>query len=65
MGIDPNGALHVQNVFTLIVERREQVPFSMDIENKELMYECSPEHLLMGTARLKNKTMKQRKKVKR
>ena len=33
-------ALQVQNVFTVIVERREQVPFSMAIENGELMHEC-------------------------
>ena len=46
-------ALHVQNVFTVIVERREQVPFRMAIENGELMHECSPEHLRIGTARLK------------
>ena len=47
-------ALHVQNVFTVIVEQREQVPFSMAIENGELMQDCSLEHLRMGTARLKN-----------
>ena len=46
-------ALHVQNVFTVMVERREQVPFSMAIEHGKLMHECSPEHLRMGTARLK------------
>ena len=33
--------------------RREQVPFSMTIENGELMHECFPKHLRMGTARLK------------
>ena len=26
-------ALHVKNIFTVIVERKEQVPFSMAIEN--------------------------------
>ena len=31
-----------------------QVTFSMAIENVELMHECSPEHLRMGTARLKS-----------
>ena len=45
-------ALNGQNVFTVIVERREQVPFSMAIENGELMHECSPEHL-RRSARLK------------
>ena len=35
----------------LYYERK--VPFSMAIENMELMHECSPEHLRMGTARLK------------
>ena len=29
---------------------KEQVPFSMAIEKEELMHECSPEHLRMGTA---------------
>ena len=33
--------------------RREQVPFSMTIENGELMHECFPKHLRMGTARQK------------
>ena len=33
--------------------RREQVPFSMTIENGELMHDCFPKHLRMGTARLK------------
>ena len=42
-------ALYIQNVFTVIVERREQVPFSMAVENGELMHECSPTHLCMGT----------------
>ena len=58
--------LQVQNVFTVIVERRKQVPFSMAIENGELMRECSPEHLRMGTARLKyhNETEEEGKKRK-
>ena len=30
-----------QNVFTVIAEQREQVPFSMAIENGEHMQECS------------------------
>ena len=33
--------------------RREKVPFSMDIENGELLHECFPKHLCMGTARRK------------
>ena len=33
--------------------RREQVPFSMTIENGELMHDCFQIHLRMGTARLK------------
>ena len=33
--------------------RREQVPFSMAIENGEFMHECFPKHLRMGIARLK------------
>ena len=31
----------------------QQVPFSMAIGNEELMHECAPKHLRMGTARLK------------
>ena len=46
-------APHFQNAFTVIVARRDQVPFSMAIENGELMHECSPEHLRIGTAILK------------
>ena len=34
-------------------ERSEQVPFSMAIKNVELMQECFPKHLSMGTARMK------------
>ena len=37
-------ALHVQNVFTVIVERRQQVPFSTPIENWKLMHECYPKY---------------------
>ena len=32
-------ARQVQNIFTVIAERREQVPFSVAIENGELMQE--------------------------
>ena len=46
-------ALDSHNVYIVIEVRREQVPFSMAIENMELMHECSPKHLRMGTARLK------------
>ena len=31
----------------------KQVPFSMAILNVELMHECFPKHLRMGTARMK------------
>ena len=34
-----------------ISARREQVPLSMAIGNGELMHECFPKHLRMGTAR--------------
>ena len=56
-------ALHVQNVFTVIVES-EQVPFNMAIEKGEPVHECSPEHMCMGTARLKknNETEEEGKK---
>ena len=32
---------------------KKQVSFSMTIGNEELMQECFPEHLRMGTARMK------------
>ena len=32
---------------------KKQVPFSMAIGNGELMHECFPKHLRMGTARMK------------
>ena len=34
-------------------ERREQAPFSMAVENVELMHKCWPKHSLKGTAKLK------------
>ena len=46
-------AIHFQNIFTVIVEQREQVPFSLVRESWELVHEGSPKHLLMVTARLK------------
>ena len=52
--------LHVQNVFTVIVERCEQVPFSMAIENGELIHECCA-----WEQQDWNMTMKQRKEVRR
>ena len=44
--------------------RRQQVPFSMATENEELMNQCFPKHLRMGTARLKydNETEEENKK---
>ena len=38
---------------TVFAERKKNVPFSMAIQNVKLMHGCSPEHLRMGTARLK------------
>ena len=38
---------------------KKQVSFSMTIENEELMQECFPKHLRMGTARM-NKTEKEK-----
>ena len=32
---------------------KKRVPFSMVIGNVELMHECFPKHLRMGTARMK------------
>ena len=34
-------------------ERQKQVPFSMAIENVELVHQCSHEHLRMDTVKLK------------
>ena len=45
-------AVRFQNGFTVIADRGEQFPLSMAIENVELMYECSPEHMRMGAVRL-------------
>ena len=39
--------------FSCTKERKEEVPFSMAIGNRELMYECFPKHWPMGTARMK------------
>ena len=33
--------------------RKKEVSFSMTIGNEELMHECFPKHLRMGTARMK------------
>ena len=33
--------------------KKNQISFSMTIENEELMHECFPKHLCMGTARMK------------
>ena len=40
-------------VFIAFTERKNKVPFSMAIGNGELMQECFPKHLRMGTARMK------------
>ena len=34
-------------------KEKDEVPFSMAIENWELMHECFPKHSRMGTARMK------------
>ena len=33
--------------------KKKQVAFSMAIENGEIMHECFPKHLCMGTTRMK------------
>ena len=40
-------------LFIAFPERKQKVPFSMAIGNGELMHECFPKHLRMGTARMK------------
>ena len=39
--------------FSLRLYDEKQVPFSMAIGKEELMHECFPKHLHMGTARMK------------
>ena len=39
--------------FIVLTERKKKVPFSMAIGNEELMHECFPKHLGIGTARMK------------
>ena len=46
-------ALLLPDLIAVFAERREQVPFSMAIGNGELMHECSPKYLRMGTAIMK------------
>ena len=40
---------------------KNQVSFSMTIGNEELMQECFPKHLRMGTARMKSEKEKIRR----
>ena len=51
-------------LFNAFTERKKKVPFSMAIGNGELMHECFPKHLSMGTARM-IKIKKQTKEVRR
>ena len=39
--------------FDHVMSQKKKVPFSMAIEKGELMHECFPKHLCMGTARIK------------
>ena len=39
--------------FDYIVSRTKKVPFSVAIENGELIHDCFPKHSRMGTARMK------------
>ena len=45
-------ALNTMGTWNCTVEKK-QVPFSMEIGNVELMHECFPKHLNMGTAIMK------------
>ena len=40
-------------LFIAFTEQKKKVSFSMAIGNGELMHECFPKHLRMGTARMK------------
>ena len=48
-------ALHFQNVFTVIIDQREKVPFRMTIETGDFVLECFLEQLRMGTIRFEMK----------
>ena len=41
-------------LFIAFTERKNKVPFSVAIGHGELMHECFPKHLRMGTARMKS-----------
>ena len=45
-------------------ERRKQVPFSIAIEKVELVQECFPKHLSMGTARIEDHEIEEQGKQK-
>ena len=40
-------------IFSCTKERKEEVPFSMAIGNRELMPKCFPKHSRIGTVRMK------------
>ena len=41
------------DLITIFAKQSDQVTFSMAIGNVQLMHECLPKHLRMGTARMK------------
>ena len=48
-----NGLKYSKNDKSSTLPRgKKQVPFSMAIGNEELMHECFPKHLCMGTTRM-------------
>ena len=51
-------------LFIAFTERKKKELFRMAIGNGELMHECFPKYLRMGTARM-NKIKKQMKEVRR
>ena len=50
-----NAAALLSDFIAVFANRREQVTFSKAIGNMELMHECFPKHLRMGTARKRKK----------
>ena len=40
----------IPEIFTVFAEQREQVPVGRAMVDVELMYECYPQHMHMGTS---------------
>ena len=49
-------------LFIAFIDQKKKVPFSMAVGNGELMHECFPKHLRMGTARMKFRQRNRRRR---